>query len=93
MSDPAFPDTERARAILETLAATGPATTAELAAALESHPVTVERRCRALQRAGHIRQCASGVYALVESDSENESSAPSLADATGDLRPSTNPAD
>ena len=86
-----IPAQERARAILETLAESGPSTTTELATALESHPVTVERRCRALQRAGYIRHCASGVYALADSDSDPNASPP--ADATVDGQPSTNPAD
>lgn len=86
-----IPDQERTHAILETLAETSPATTAELATALESHPVTVERRCQALQRAGYIRRCAGGAYALA--DPSDDSSASPLADATVDGRASTNPAD
>lgn len=94
MPDRDIPDQERAHAILETLAETSPATCAELATALESHPVTVERRCRALQRAGYIRRCAGGTYALADAyaESSGDSSA-SPADATADGQPSPNPAD
>ena len=96
MPDREFPDRQRARAILETLAETSPATTAELATATESHPVTVERRCRTLQRAGYVRQCSSGVYALVESELESSASTDSTGPTPTDAaehRTSSNPAD
>jgi Mn-dependent DtxR family transcriptional regulator len=44
----------------------GPATGPELAALLDVHPATVERRCRTLQQAGRIRLVTGGRYAIVE---------------------------
>lgn len=44
----------------------GPATGPELAALLDMHPATVERRCRALQRAGRVRLVTGGRYALTD---------------------------
>lgn len=96
MPDDDLPDRQRASEILETLAETSPATTAELATATENHPVTVERRCRTLQRAGYVRQCSSGVYMLVESEFESsaatDSTGPTPTDAV-ERRTSSNPAD
>ncbi|WP_126661614.1 helix-turn-helix domain-containing protein [Haloterrigena salifodinae] len=86
-----FTQQERARGILKALAETSQATTTELATALETHPLTVERHCRALQRAGYVRRCTGGAYALVETDLD--SSAPSPDDATVGRQRSTNPAD
>lgn len=88
-----YPADERARAILEALDASGPATTAELAATLETHPVTIERRCRSLQRAGHVRQRTGGVYVRADadaaSDSGDDSESESAAGVDGaDSRPS-----
>lgn len=91
MPDRDFPQRERARAILETLAETDQASTTELATTLETHPVTVERHCQALQRAGYVRRCTGGVYALVETDLDP--SAPTPDDATVGQQRSTNPAD
>ena len=93
MPDRDFQNRERAHEVLEALAATSPATTAELASALETHPVTVERCCRALQRAGYVRQCTGGVYTLVEPETDTDPTAPSPADAPADRPTSTNPAD
>ncbi|ADB61504.1 transcriptional regulator, DeoR family [Haloterrigena turkmenica DSM 5511] len=91
MPDGEFTQQERARVILEALAETSQATTTELATALEAHPITVERHCRALQRAGHVRRCPGGAYALVETDLG--SSAPTPDDAAVGQQRSTNPAD
>ena len=52
--------------IPELLAEHGPTTGPELAVLLEVHPLTVERRCADLQRAGRIRQETGGAYALPE---------------------------
>jgi predicted ArsR family transcriptional regulator len=40
----------------------GPVTAAEIAAALDAHPVTVQRHCRQLQRAGRIETESGGGY-------------------------------
>lgn len=85
--DASVPDDDQARAIRDALAASGPSTTAELAATLESHPMTVERRCRALQRRGDLRQCSGGVYALADADATDRL-ATHTADRTGDESPS-----
>lgn len=69
------PDDDQARAIRDALAASGPSTIAELAATLESHPMTVERRCQDLQRRGDLRQCAGGVYALADADPDDRPTA------------------
>ena len=50
--------------IPELLAEHGPATGPDLAELLDAHPLTVERRCTDLQRAGRIRQGTGGRYAL-----------------------------
>jgi len=50
--------------IPELLAEHGPATGPDLAERLDAHPLTVERRCTDLQRAGRIRQVPGGRYAL-----------------------------
>jgi DNA-binding IclR family transcriptional regulator len=52
------------RTIPELLAEHGPATGPDLAELLDSHPLTVERRCSDLQRAGRIRQDTGGRYTL-----------------------------
>ena len=52
------------RSIPDLLAEHGPATGPDLAARLDAHPLTVERRCRALQREGRIRQETGGAYVL-----------------------------
>ena len=54
------------RVILQTLVESGPITIPELADSLASHPATVERRCRELQRAGYVRQCTGGKFAVDE---------------------------
>lgn len=54
------------RAILRTLVESGPTTIPELADRLATHPATVERRCRELQRAGYVRQCTGGKFAVDE---------------------------
>lgn len=59
-------DRNRYRLLLETLADVGPTTVPEVAARLEVHPVTVERQCLELQRAGRIRQCTGGKLVLVD---------------------------
>lgn len=45
-----------------------PVTTPEIAAALDTHPVTVQRHCLQLQQAGRIRQVTGGTYIRVEPD-------------------------
>ena len=50
--------------IPELLAEHGPATGPDLAELLGVHPLTVERRCTDLQRAGRIRQGTGGRYAI-----------------------------
>ena len=57
-------------AILEALDGSSPATTVELATALDTHPMTVERHCQTLQRDGCIRRCTGGMYTLVETGTE-----------------------
>ncbi|MDQ2049685.1 Lrp/AsnC family transcriptional regulator [Natronolimnohabitans sp. A-GB9] len=89
MPDRDHPDQTQADAILEALEEISPATIAELATILEAHPVTVERRCRALQRAGEIRQCTGGVYTLADPDAPRVTA---ITDASTDQH-STNPAD
>ncbi|MXV60690.1 HTH domain-containing protein [Natronorubrum sp. JWXQ-INN-674] len=96
MADPIPSERQRARAILETLAHRSPATTAELATALETHPVTVERTCRALQEDGRIRQCAGGVYTLAKTDAASDEEWYAARDpggAIGDRNATSNPAD
>ncbi|WP_440771822.1 Lrp/AsnC family transcriptional regulator [Natronorubrum sp. DTA28] len=82
----------QADAILGALEASNPATIADLATALETHPVTVERSCRSLQRAGHIRQCTGGVYTLVETETDTDRQT-TPADAPADRHRQPNPAD
>ncbi|TYL39407.1 hypothetical protein CV102_08135 [Natronococcus pandeyae] len=55
------------RVILQTLEESGPITVPELADSLASHPATIERRCRKLQRVGYVRQCTGGKFAVDES--------------------------
>jgi predicted ArsR family transcriptional regulator len=55
------------REITAVLAEHGPASGPELAKLLDTHPATVERRCRKLQQRGEIRQVTGGRYAIVES--------------------------
>ena len=50
------------RRIPELLAEHGPATVPDLAERLDTHPLTVERRCAELQRTGRIRQDTGGRY-------------------------------
>ena len=90
MSGHDTPKRTQTDAILEALEATSPATITDLATALESHPVTVERRCRSLQQDGHIRQCAGGVYTLVEAETDRQTTP---ADAPSDRNRQPNPAD
>ncbi|WP_306052262.1 winged helix-turn-helix transcriptional regulator [Natronococcus wangiae] len=52
------------REILRTLAESGPITIPELADRLAAHPVTIERRCRELQRAGYVRRCTGGTFTV-----------------------------
>jgi len=56
------------RSIPDLLEEHGPATGPALADRLDVHPLTVERRCRALQREGRIRQGTGGTYALAGSN-------------------------
>ncbi|ARS91142.1 hypothetical protein [Natrarchaeobaculum aegyptiacum] len=69
MSTPEPPDFSRHRRLLEILADVGPTTVPEVAARLEAHPVTVERQCLELQRAGRIRQCTGGKLVLADDGS------------------------
>ena len=62
-------------AIPEALAEHGPATGPGLAARLSTHPRTVERHCRTLQRRGRIRQGTGGQYTLVEQETARERTA------------------
>ncbi|WP_049927465.1 helix-turn-helix domain-containing protein [Halopiger goleimassiliensis] len=66
MSDHDASTRDEDRAVLETLAETGPLTVPQLAARLRSHPVTVERRCLELQRRGYLRQGTGGKLTLTE---------------------------
>ncbi|PSQ08886.1 hypothetical protein BRC93_14285 [Halobacteriales archaeon QS_5_70_15] len=56
----------RNRTIPELLAEHGPATGPALAELLDAHPLTVERRCTDLQRAGRVRQDTGGRYTIWE---------------------------
>ncbi|MFC6717249.1 helix-turn-helix domain-containing protein [Halovalidus salilacus] len=58
------PQRARERDVLAALDDSRPRTVSELAEALDSHPVTVERHCQALHRAGRLRRCTGGTYAL-----------------------------
>ena len=92
MPDTNVPEQTRADAILEALEETSPATIADLAATLETHPVTIERRCRALQRDGDIRQCTGGVYTLADADGDRDAATgPTVESTIGPTPP--NPAD
>ena len=82
------PVTGLARAILEALEESSPATAADLATVLGTHPVTVERRCRDLQREEYVRRCRGGTYALDDWDADRRPT--TLAD---DTNTTTNPAD
>ncbi|WP_293033343.1 winged helix-turn-helix transcriptional regulator [Natronococcus sp.] len=64
------------RAILELLSDDGPMTRSQLAERLAAHPVTIDRRCRDLQRAGRVRRCPGGAFAIDDSGDD--------ARATGD---------
>lgn len=55
------------REILELLTDHGPMTISRLAGRLAAHPVTIERRCRDLQRAGRVRRCPGGAFAIDDS--------------------------
>ena len=66
MSTQESPDFTRYRPLLDTLADAGPVTVPEIAARLEAHPVTVERQCHELQRAGRIRQCTGGKLVVAD---------------------------
>ncbi|ELY53563.1 DeoR family transcriptional regulator [Natronococcus amylolyticus DSM 10524] len=70
------PSDRNEREILDRLADDGPMTVPQLADCLATHPVTIDRRCRDLLRAGYVRRCSGGAFAL--DDSEDE------ARATGD---------
>ncbi|ELY44940.1 DeoR family transcriptional regulator [Natronorubrum bangense] len=70
MPDSDTPAQQQTDAILEALDGSGPATTVELATALDTHPMTVERYCQTLQRDGCIRRCTGGMYTLVETSTE-----------------------
>lgn len=88
MPDHEYADQPRARDVLETLETTSPTTVVELATALDSHPATIERHCRTLQRNGSIRQCTGGMYTLAERDEDATATNPADSHATA-----TNPAD
>ena len=49
-------------AIRSVVADRGPVTAAEIATALDAHPVTVQRHCRQLQQAGRIETESGGGY-------------------------------
>lgn len=66
MSTLESPADARYRPLLEVLADASPTTVPEVAARLEAHPVTVERQCLELQRAGRVRQCTGGKLVLVD---------------------------
>ena len=91
MPDDDSPPHERADELLEALEGDSPATIVELAIALDAHPVTIERRCRALQRDGDIRQCTGGVYTLVDSDGDRDAATGPATATDGPTQP--NPAD
>lgn len=55
------------REILEQLTDDGPMTVSQLADRLAAHPVTIERRCRELQRTGRVRRCPGGAFAVDDS--------------------------
>lgn len=61
------------RMILETLAESGPVTIPELADCLAVHPVTIERRCHELQRAGLVRRCTGGMFTVDEGRADERS--------------------
>lgn len=52
------------RVVLQTIADAGPISIAELADRLAAHPITIERRCQELQRAGYVHRCAGGTFAV-----------------------------
>ncbi|ELY98692.1 hypothetical protein C482_11460 [Natrialba chahannaoensis JCM 10990] len=65
------------RSILAVLDSAQPATVAELAAVLESrpHPMTVERRCQALQQAGYLNRGPGGAYRLTRAGASRRQTA------------------
>jgi predicted ArsR family transcriptional regulator len=48
--------------VLAVISREGPVTAAEIATAMDRHPVTVRRHCRRLQQAGHIETLPGGGY-------------------------------
>lgn len=54
------------RGLLTLLDERGPTEVTSLAATLDEHPVTVTNACRELQREGHVRQVAEGVYVITD---------------------------
>lgn len=54
------------KALLATLSERGPVEIASLATELETHPLTIHKRCGELQSAGHVRQVSGGVYAITD---------------------------
>jgi DeoR/GlpR family transcriptional regulator of sugar metabolism len=58
------------RAILELLTDDGPLTTSQLADRLAAHPITIDRRCRELQRAGRVRRCPGGAFTIDDSQKD-----------------------
>lgn len=61
------PSDRSEREILELLSDDGPMTSTQLADRLAAHPVTIDRRCRDLQRAGRVRRCPGGAFAVDDS--------------------------
>ncbi|MDG5818758.1 winged helix-turn-helix transcriptional regulator [Natronococcus sp. A-GB7] len=61
------PSDRNERAILELLSDDGPMTSSQLADRLAAHPLTIDRRCRDLQRAGRVRRCPGGAFAVDDS--------------------------
>jgi DeoR/GlpR family transcriptional regulator of sugar metabolism len=49
-------------AILDELDECGPATVPELAARLDAHPATIERKCTRLLGDGRVRRATGGAY-------------------------------
>jgi DeoR/GlpR family transcriptional regulator of sugar metabolism len=63
--DEPLPD-QGERIVLQTISDCDPISIPELADRLAAHPVTIERRCRKLQRAGYVRRCTGGKFTIDE---------------------------
>ncbi|MXV62371.1 MarR family transcriptional regulator [Natronorubrum sp. JWXQ-INN-674] len=64
------------RGLLDLLDERGPTEIGVLAAALETHPVTVTNRCSTLQSDGYVRQISGGVYVITDDGEEYLTSLP-----------------